>query len=79
MTSSIFIKGKLLNQHFKAPTEGSNSYFIYQFQVKNNDGLFSIINILSKKDMNIELNKEVDLPISISLFNNQIVYEFKRS
>lgn len=79
MTSSIFIKGTLLNQHFKAPTDASSSYFIYQFQLQNNDGLFSIINILSKKDMNIELNKEVDLPISISLFNNQIVYEFKRS
>ena len=59
MTSSIFIKGTLLNQHFKTPTDSSNSYFIYQFQVQNNDGLFSIINILSKKDMNIELNKKV--------------------
>lgn len=76
--SSIYIKGLLLNHFFKAPTDVSSSYHIYQFQLQNNDGLYSIINIFSRTDVNLELNKEVELPISISLSNNQIVYEFKR-
>lgn len=79
MSSLIYIKGFLLNQSTKVSIENSSSYFIYQFKIKNNDDLYSIINIFSKQNMNLELNKEVDLPVSVSLFNGQITYEFKRS
>ena len=79
MSSLIYIKCFLLNQSTKVSIENSSSYFIYQFKIKNNDDLYSIINIFSKQNMNLELNKEVDLPVSVSLFNGQITYEFKRS
>ena len=78
MSSLIYIKGFLLNQSTKVSIENSSSYFIYQFKIKNNDDVYSIINIFSKQNMNLELNKEVELPISVSLFNGQITYEFKR-
>ena len=78
MSSSIYIKVFLLNQSTKVSIENSSSYFIYQFKIKNNDDLYSIINIFSKQNMNLELNKEVELPVSVSLFNGQITYEFKR-
>lgn len=78
--SGIFIKGELLNKHFKAPTEQSAAYHIYQFQIKNNDGLYLIVNVYSKIEIeSIELNKEVELQISVSLFNNQIIYEYKKA
>ncbi len=78
--SGIFIKGQLLNKHFKAPTEQSTAYHIYQFQIQNNDGLYLIVNVYSKIEIeSIELNKEVELQISVSLFNNQIIYEYKKA
>ncbi|MDD2896713.1 MAG: hypothetical protein PHG81_11920 [Aliarcobacter sp.] len=78
--SGIFIRGELLNKHFKAPTEQSTAYHIYQFQIKNNDGLYLIVNVYSKIEIeSIELNKEVELQISVSLFNNQIIYEYKKA
>lgn len=75
--SSLFIKGKVLNKKFKTPTNhNQNPYYIYQFLVKNNDSLFSLINIMSSKDLIVDLNEDVDLPVSVTLFEGRIIYEF---
>ena len=74
---TLFIKGALLNKHFKSSSD--SSYYLYQFQIQNNDGLYSIINIHSKKNMNLEINELVELPITVTLYNNQIIYEFKKA
>jgi|GEM_PF-4178592 len=74
--TSLYIKGNLLHKQFK--TTSKSSYYIYQFLVQNNDGIHSVINVHSQSNLNIEIDKPVDLPISVFLFDNQIIYEFKK-
>ncbi len=75
--AQILIKGMLLKQHFKNTPQ--SSFYIYQFQISDNNGMISIINIYSKQDLKIDSNKEIELPINISLnANAQIVYEFNK-
>jgi hypothetical protein len=52
------------------------SFFIYQFQITNNDDLLSIINIHSRKEKNINKDEEIELPIIVSVSNNDLFFEF---
>lgn len=76
--ASIFIKGYLLKKHFI--NNSQVSYYIYQFQIIDNNDIYSIINIHSKQNIDIDSSKEIDLPITVSLNQNtnQIIYEFKK-
>jgi hypothetical protein len=72
--AQILIKGKLLNKIVK--TNEHMSFFIYQFQITNNDDLLSIINIHSRKEKNINKDEEIELPIIVSVSNNDLFFEF---
>ena len=72
--AQILIKGNLLNKIVK--TNEHMTYFIYQFQVIEKDDLLSIINIHSRKDNNINKEEQIELPIIVSVSNNELFYEF---
>lgn len=77
MTTDIIIKGKVLQEHYY--NSQTSSFYIYQFQLQDNKGLYQVINIHSKKNLNLKKDDLVELPILITLYNNEINYEFKKA
>ena len=74
--ASFYIKGKILHSDFKRSQ--IKSFYVYQFQILNIDGFYSIVNIYSKDKTSFKLDEEIDLPVFISLIDGRIIYEFKR-
>lgn len=75
--SEIYLEGTLSNQIVKTSATTSNVYYIYQFQTSCNEGFINIVNVFSKKDLNIKNGDFVKLSVSISLQNNEIFYTSK--
>ena len=74
--ASFYIKGKILHSDFKRSQ--IKSFYVYQFQILNIDGFYSIVNIYSKDKTNLKDDEEIELPVFISLVDGRIIYEFKR-
>lgn len=51
-------------------------YYIYQFEVSKNDGYLEIVDVYTKEKFPFQENEEITVPLSISVRDNHIIYEF---
>ncbi len=53
-------------------------YYIYQFEVSKDDGYLEIIDVYTKDKFLYKENEEITIPLSISVRDNHILYEFNK-
>lgn len=72
--AKIFITGKVKQC---LQRKGDKSvYYIYQFEVSKNDGYLEIVDVYIKEKFPFKEDEEITIPLTVSVRDNQIFYEF---